>query len=136
MEHIRRQEERHDEDKRPCHFGFLKVVASVPLDFLLLRGYLELLAVGGKNGRDANTRQYAHDRSKDQHQTNHDTSKVDAGHSIQDDEDIGIGQFGEAVIEPDGKHEDEELEIEVETGPGRRLMFGYRGNDGDVVFGV
>lgn len=40
--------------------------------------------------------------------------EVDAGHTIHDDEDVCIGQLGEAVVQADREHEDQHLQIEVE----------------------
>ena len=63
-------------------------------------------------------------------------SKVYAGDAIHNDEDVGIGQLGEAEVESHGEHEDQELEVEVEGGPGGGLVLGHGGDDGDVVLGV
>ena len=37
---------------------------------------------------------------------------------------------------PTWKHEDQQLQVEVEGGPGGGLVLGHGGNDGDVVLGV
>ena len=70
------------------------------------------------------------------HETDHDTSKVNGGDPIHDEEDICIGEILKAVIKSDGECEDEKLKIEIEGWPRCRLMFGNGCNDGDVVFSV
>ena len=37
---------------------------------------------------------------------------------------------------PTGEHEDMQLQVEVEGGPGGRLMLTDTGDDGDVVLGI
>lgn len=63
-------------------------------------------------------------------------SEVDTGDSVHDDEDIGVGELGEAEVEADGEHEDQQLQVEVEGRPRGRLVLGNRGDDGDIVLSV
>ena len=62
--------------------------------------------------------------------------KVDTGHAIHDDEDVRIGELGKAVVQADREHKHQHLQVEVEGGPGGRLMFRDRGDDRDVVLGI
>ena len=49
-------------------------------------------------------------------------SIVDREDAVEDNEDIVVGEFGEAVVETGGEEEGEDLKIEVEGGPGSWLM--------------
>ena len=63
-------------------------------------------------------------------------SKVDRGDSIQDDEDVVVRESGKAVVDPSREEHGEDLKVEEEGGPGRGLVLGDGGDDGDVVLGV
>ena len=51
-------------------------------------------------------------------------SKVDGEDSVENDEDVVVCEFGEAVVETGREEEGEDLKIEVKRGPGGRLMLG------------
>ncbi len=103
---------------------------------LLSRTRLNILHVRDKNWADSDAGEDAHYRRQNEHQTDHDTSEVDAGHAVHDDEDVLLGQVLEAVVNADGEHCHEELQIEIERAPAGRLVFADWGNDWDVVLGV
>lgn len=58
---------------------------------------------------DGDAAEYAHDRRQHEHQANHDAGKVDAGHAVQDDEHVGIGQLFHAEEDAGGEQEYEDL---------------------------
>ena len=116
---------------------FDRVVVGISTANLLVgANSAEVLHVGGENSGHTDAGQDAGNWSQDQHETDHDTGEVHAGHTVQDDEDVGIGQSTEAVVETDGEHERQKLQIKVERRPGSRLMFRYGSDDRDVVLGV
>lgn len=62
--------------------------------------------------------------------------KVNTGDTIHNDEDVGVCELHEAVVQPDGEEEHEQLQIEVEGAPRGRLVLRDGGDDGDVVLGI
>lgn len=62
--------------------------------------------------------------------------KVHAGHAVEDDKDVRIGQLLEAKVQAHRKEKDQQLQVKVEGGPGGGLVLGNGGDDGDVVLGV
>lgn len=127
------EQEGQDKDKgNGCFTGNCRLL----LEFLGLLGILRFGlgivhapdVLGQKMGH-CNAREDAHDRSQNEHQTNHyalegETIKwnlqgiiqggiflliyreINAGDSVEDDEDIGVGEFGEAEIETGWEEED------------------------------
>jgi len=87
------------------HLWFIRVVVFVFLQLLVnfvLR--LDVLHVGDEDGADSDAGQDAHDRRQDKHQTNHHASEVNARHAVEDNENIGVGQVLEAVVDADWEH--------------------------------
>lgn len=68
------------------------------------------LHVISEQGRDSDASQHTHDRCKYQHETNHDTSKVDARHAVQNNEDVLVCQLVEAKVETNWKQREQRLE--------------------------
>lgn len=62
--------------------------------------------------------------------------EVNAGDSVENEEDVGVGELGEAEVESGREEEDQDLQVEVERRPRRRLVLGDRRDDRDVVLGV
>eukprot|EP00053_Salpingoeca_punica_P010929 m.97584 g.97584 ORF g.97584 m.97584 type:complete len:573 (+) comp15536_c0_seq2:800-2518(+) len=92
--------------------------------------------VGAEHAGDANAGQDAGDGGEDKHEADHDAGEVDAGDAVEDDEDVLVGEAAEAEVEADRHHHDHEVQVKVVRGPGRGLVLGDRGDDGDVVLGV
>ena len=62
--------------------------------------------------------------------------KINRGDSVEDDEDVVVGEVLEAVVHSGGEEEGEDLQVEVEGGPRGRLVLRDGGDDRDVVLGV
>ena len=45
-------------------------------------------------------------------------SKVDGCDAVHDDEDVGVGQLGEAEVQAHREHEHQQLQVKVERRPG------------------
>lgn len=67
--------------------------------------------------RRGNSRQNTHDRRKDEHQSNHHASEINARDAIKDDENVGVGEFIEAEVKSGGEEKNENLEVEIEGAP-------------------
>ena len=68
----------------------------------------------GKQAGDTDSTKNACNRCEYEHETHHHASKVDAGGSVEDDEDVCVGQVLEAVIQAKREKEDKELKVKVE----------------------
>ena len=94
------------------------------------------LHISVEKRRNSNSGENAHHWGEHQHETDHHTSKVDAGDTVQHDKDVGIVELREAEVQSDREHEHQELQVKVERRPRGWLMLTNGGNDGDVVLGV
>ena len=92
--------------------------------------------VGVENLRESDCRCNADNGSQSEHETNHDTSEVTGEHSVDDNEDLLVGQSAEAQVDTSGEEPDHHVEIEEESGPCGRLVLGDRGDDRNVNLGV
>ena len=82
--------------------------------------------------RESNGRCYANDGSQSEHETNHDTSEVTGKYSVDNNEDLLVSQLGEAHVDTGREQPDHHAQVEEESGPGGRLVFGDGGDDGNV----
>ena len=62
--------------------------------------------------------------------------KIDAGYAVHNHEYILLCEFIETVVHAHWEHDDEQVEIKIEGGPGCRLVFWHWGYDWDVVLGI
>ena len=81
-------------------------------------------------------RQNADAGGQRQHQTDHDSGKIDGADGVQDDEDSFVVDVLDAVPEADGEYTGQDVQVEEEWEPGGGLMFAHRCDDGDVDLGV
>ena len=58
--------------------------------------------------------------------------KINGGDSVEDDEDVVVGEVLEAVVHSCGEEEGEDLEVEVEAAPGGRLVLRHTRDDGNA----
>lgn len=76
--------------------------------------------------------QDARDRGQREHEAHHDAGEVPREGAVDDDEDSAVG--GALVEQPQahGAERHEDVEVEVEGGPGGGLVLRHGGDDGDV----
>ena len=74
----------------------------------------------------------ADDWCQSQYQPYHDAGEVTSKNRVNDDEDVLIFQVAEAKVNTGGEKPHKHIQVEEECWPSGWLMFGYRGNDGDV----
>lgn len=75
-------------------------------------------------------------RSEGKHQTNHNTGEVPGDSTVEDEEDVTIRHLLEEKVNTHGSERDHDVKIQEEGSPGGGLVFGDRGNDGNVLGGV
>lgn len=94
------------------------------------------LQIGVENLRHGNGSGNAHNRSQSEHEADHDTGKIAAKESVNNNEDMLVSEVLEAQVDTCREEPDKEVEVEEERRPSGRLVLRDRGDDGNMNLGV
>merc|ERR1719483_473205 len=103
---------------------------------IFIFGSLIFFKVNGEQFGEGNGGKYANTRCEGEHESDHDSCKVDSSDSIKNDEDSLIIHILDAIPQSNRKDTSKNVEIKEEAEPGGRLMFRNRGNDGNVNLSI